>query len=33
MVKLYLKYEKIINNLVTGDEAWVYYFEPELKEF
>lgn len=32
MVKLYIKYEKIIN-LVTGDETWVYYFEPELKEF
>ena len=30
--KYFLKYiKKSFNNLVTGDDTWVYYFEPKQK--
>ena len=32
LLKLYPKYtKKTFDNLVTGDETWVYYFEPKRK--
>ena len=32
LLKMYPKYsKKAFNNLVTGDETWVYYFEPKWK--
>ena len=31
-LKIYSKYsKKAFDNLVTGDETWVYYFEPKQK--
>ena len=32
LLKMYPKYsKKAFNNIVTGDETWVYYFEPKWK--
>lgn len=32
LLKLYSKYtKKTFDNCVTGDETWVYYFEPKRK--
>ena len=32
LLKMYQKYsKKAFDNIVTGDETWVYYFEPKRK--
>ena len=32
LLRMFPKYsKKTFNNLVTGDETWVYYFEPKRK--
>ena len=32
LLKMYPKYsKKAFDNIVTGDETWVYYFEPKRK--
>ena len=32
LLKMYPKYsKKVFDNIVTGDETWVYYFEPKRK--
>ena len=32
LLKVFFKYnKKYLNNLVTGDETWIYYFEPKCK--
>ena len=32
LLKMYPKYsKKVLDNKVTGDETWVYYFEPKQK--
>ena len=32
LLKMYPKYsKKVFDNIVTGDETWLYYFEPKRK--